>query len=511
VPASFERLPNLAAARLGAVALAVSDDFFAPVKRLLRDAPPRWREGAYTERGKWMDGWESRRRREPGHDWCVIQLGLAGRLHGVIVDTAHFRGNYPESCSLEACDQPRDATLERLEGPDCGWIEILPRTPLAGDTVHRFPIAAPWRFSHLRFHIHPDGGVARLRAFGEPVPEPGTLHEVDGLVDLAALAHGATVVAASDEFFGSRHAILMPGRSRGMFDGWETRRRRGPGRDWAVVRLAAEGVVRHAVVDTAYFKGNAPGQVALDVSGDPGAQDAGAVEGAPWRPLLAPTRVQPDQRHRFTRGLADAGAVRVARLALIPDGGVARLRLYGTLTERGRAELGMRWLDALAPAAAEAALRSCLGSAAWSGRVARARPFGGLDALLAATEREADALARADWLECFAAHPRIGARPADAPADAPSSRFSAEEQSAAQDADADVRRALAEGNRRYEERFGHVFLIAAAGRSAREILTELERRIARPAAEELVTALHEERRIAARRLRRLVTGTEGSA
>jgi allantoicase len=518
-PAAFERRVNLASARVGAVALGASDEFFAPMARLVRDAAPVWRADRYTDRGKWMDGWETRRRRTPGHDWCVIRLGLAGHIHGVVVDTSHFTGNFPESCSLEACDEPADTPLERLTDPGCPWIEILPRTPLAGDTRHRFAISSPWRFSHVRLSIHPDGGVARLRVHGEPVPEPGALRTVGGLVDLAALAHGAEVVAASDEFFGSRHHLILRGRSRGMADGWETRRRRGPGRDWAVLRLATEGVVRRAVVDTAFFKGNAPGRVTLDLAGDPAALEAGALEGPPWLGLLAAREVRPDARHVFRRELADAGAARVARLAIEPDGGVARLRLYGTPTAGGRAELGMRWLNALPPAAAAAVLRACVGSGRWVERIARARPFADPETLIAAAEGAAEGLGRQDWLECFALHPRIGGEaprpdgglPSAGGAGAREGRFSAEEQSASRETDSETRRALAEGNRRYEERFGHVFLIAAAGRGAREILAELERRSALPAAEEFANAVREERRIAARRLQRLVTGEEGSA
>ncbi len=508
LPAAFERLVNLASARIGAVALAANDDFFAPRQRLLRADEPRWRADAYTARGKWMDGWETRRRRTPGHDWCLIRLGLAGRIHGVVVDTRFFRGNFPAACSIEACDAPADAPLEWLESAPCAWEEILPQAPLAGDTRNRFALDVPWRFSHLRLRIYPDGGVARLRVHGEPLPEPGTLRETRGLVDLAALAHGAAVTAASDEFFGSRHHLVLPGASRGMADGWETRRRRGPGHDWALVKLAAEGVIEHAVVDTSHFKGNAPGQVAIEVAAEVAALDQASVTGAPWRALLPEVRVRAHRRHHFARRLLAAGPARAARLRILPDGGVARLRLFGTLTERGRAELGLRWLGALAPGPAAAALRACVGGERWAERVLAARPYADLAALLAAAESAAGALTREDWLACFATHPRIGESREAAQADARERSFSAAEQSAAHDADDRVSRALAAGNRRYEERFGHVFLIAAAGRGAREILAELERRSALSPGEEFENAVREERRIAARRLRRMVTGRE---
>jgi allantoicase len=109
------------------------------------------------------DGWETRRRRGPGHDWAIVKLGARGTLHRVEVDTSHFKGNAPGSCSIEGCDAPGGP----LAADSAGWREILPRTPLRPHTWHRFDqVAAAGPITHARLNIHPDGGVARLRLFG---------------------------------------------------------------------------------------------------------------------------------------------------------------------------------------------------------------------------------------------------------------------------------------------------------------------------------------------------------
>ena len=309
----FTELVDLASERLGGAAVAASDEFFAPKENLLKAAKPVFLEDEYTDRGKWMDGWETRRRREPGHDWCVVRLGRPGNIRGVNVDTAFFRGNFPESCSIEAA--------ESAEGP---WTEILARTPLSGDAENLFPIDSDRRYTHVKLHIYPDGGVARLRVYGRVVPDRERLAG-GGEIDLAALENGALVLAASDMFFGARHNLILPGPPRGMHDGWETRRRRGPGHDWAIVQFGVPGAIRRIEVDTTWFKGNAPGSCSLDVltGGDPLSADA------EWREVLPRTALSPDAVHQFERELREGPVATHARFNIYPDGGVARLRLFG--------------------------------------------------------------------------------------------------------------------------------------------------------------------------------------
>lgn len=338
----FIELVDLAAERLGGAVLAANDEFFAPKENLLKSGEPVWIEGKYTGVGKWMDGWESRRRRDPGHDWCLIRLGLPGVLRGVVVDTSHFRGNYPESCSLEACSVQGHPTPEELLDDRVTWTEVLPRITLQGNAKNPFPIERDaGRVTHLRFRIYPDGGVARLRVHGEAVPDWARLERFGAEVDLAGVENGGLVVAASDMFFGSRHNLIVPGPSLGMHDGWETRRRRGPGHDWAIVRLGRRGAVHRIEVDTSHFKGNAPGSCSIEgadledrAAGTLPEQLAQPGDGG-WREILPRTPLRPHTLHRFDE-VAAAGPFTHARLNIYPDGGVARLRLLG------RPEGGMR-------------------------------------------------------------------------------------------------------------------------------------------------------------------------
>lgn len=324
-----DRLPSLidlASARVGGRAVAANDEFFAPKRNLLSPRAPIVREGRYTDRGKWMDGWETRRRREPGHDWCIVRLGIAGVVRAVTVDTAHFRGNYPEACSLDALALPRGGAARSLAAHR-GWIEILPRAPLRGDAANKFPISHDSRVTHVRLNIHPDGGVARLHVWGEARPDWPRLARSRRPIDLAAVTHGGLPLAASDQFFSYPLNLLMPDAPGSMGDGWETRRRRGPGHDWVVLRLGHRGIPARVEIDTTHFKGNFPESASLEGCDAPGL-DPFAVPGddAGWRELLARTSLRADARHAFP---LDADAVTHVRLNIFPDGGVARLRLYG--------------------------------------------------------------------------------------------------------------------------------------------------------------------------------------
>jgi allantoicase len=324
--AAFVELVDLASERLGAASVAANDEFFAPKENLIKAAAPVWREGEYTERGKWMDGWETRRRRDLGpdaHDWCIVRLGGRGIVRGVDVHTAFFTGNYPESCAIDACDLVGLPAAEALM--QASWREMLPRTLLKGDAHNLLAIDHAPEATHLRLRIFPDGGVARLRVHGEVVADWERLRR-RGDVDLGAVEHGGTVVACSDMFYGSRHNLIMPGDAAHMGDGWETQRRRGPGHDWTIVRLGAEGTIRRVDVDTRHFKGNAPGACSLDAVQ---LAEGQALDRAEWRELLPRTPLRPHTRHAFEEELRGIGDVTHARLNIFPDGGIARLRLFG--------------------------------------------------------------------------------------------------------------------------------------------------------------------------------------
>ena len=320
----FARLwVDLAQPRLGAVAIQATDEFFAPKERIIDPAPAIFIPGKYDENGKWMDGWESRRRRGTGHDHCTICLGRPGVIKGVDIDTSHFTGNYPPAASLEACRSETD--------PDSStrWTEILPATNLGGNAHHFRTIADERIWTHVRLHIYPDGGVARLRVYGQ-VHRDWSGKEKDQLADLGALGNGGRAIACNDSHYGSPQNLLAPGRGLNMGDGWETRRRREPGNDWAIIALGHRGRIRRIEVDTAHFKGNYPDRCSIQAADVEGGTEESLVTQAMFWPLLLPEqKLEMDRIHAFEAEVADLGAVTHLRFNIIPDGGVSRLRLWG--------------------------------------------------------------------------------------------------------------------------------------------------------------------------------------
>jgi allantoicase len=316
---AFVDLVDLASERVGGAAVATNDEFFAPKEGLIKPAKAEWREGVYTERGKWMDGWETRRLRGPradDFDWCILRLGVPGVVRGVDVDTSFFTGNFPEACAIDASDLAGLPTVEALAA--AAWRPLLTRTALKGDSHNLIAVGDAPMATHLRLRIFPDGGVARLRVYGDAVVDWNRLRR-RGDVDLAAAAHGGLVVSCSDMFYGSRHNLIMPGDATHMGDGWETKRRRGPGHEWTIVRLGTAGTVRRIEVDTRHFKGNAPGACSLEGSRD--------LE--QWTELLAETPLQAHAQHAFEDDVRAIGDVTHVRFNIFPDGGVGRLRLFG--------------------------------------------------------------------------------------------------------------------------------------------------------------------------------------
>ena len=324
----FTELIDLASEKLGGAVLIANDEFFAPKENLLKPSAPIFIEGKYTDLGKWMDGWETRRRRTPGHDWCIIRLGLPGLIRGIIVDTTHFRGNYPEQCSLEACTLDGQPTVEQITCEETQWTAILPVSELVGNSSNPFEVDTVDHFTHLRFKIYPDGGVARLRVYGEAVPDWDRLERSGSEIDLAAIENGGLVLSCSDMFFGHKHNLIMPGRAVNMSDGWETKRRRGPGHDWITIKLGKPGRIRVVEVDTSYFKGNFPDSCSLEACKTNGHILPEDIE---WKPLLPQTKLQAHTRHLFEDEVLDVGTISHVRFNIYPDGGVSRLRLFGRL------------------------------------------------------------------------------------------------------------------------------------------------------------------------------------
>ncbi|WP_371619312.1 allantoicase [Streptomyces sp. NBC_00454] len=342
----FSHLTDLADRRLGAGVVAANDEFFGERENLLLRTPAVFDVHAYDNKGKTMDGWETRRRRGAGadepfpadhdHDWALIRLGAPGVVRGIVVDTAHFRGNYPQQVSVQAAAFEGTPSTAELLAREEAWVEIVPRTPVRGHAANGITVDSERRWTHLRVNQHPDGGIARLRVHGEVLPDPAWLALL-GTVDVACVVNGGVVEDASDGFYSSPGNTIMPGLSQKQDDGWETRRRRDKGNDWIAYRLAGQCEIRAVEVDTANLKGNAAGWVSLSVKNVEDGADGADGE---WREVLPRTRLEPDSPHRLP--LAAPILATHARLDVYPDGGLARLRLHGGLTDAGAAALTAR-------------------------------------------------------------------------------------------------------------------------------------------------------------------------
>lgn len=319
---------NLASPRLGANIIEVSDDFFGAAERMLADAPPIFFPDRYDEHGKWMDGWESRRRRQGGHDHCIVQLGAKGVLSGFELNTRFFTGNHPPYASIEG------ALVDGLPDENTEWTEIVAESDLAADSANLFPVNDERAYNVLRLNILPDGGVARFRVWGTPVCE-WKRQDPAGHHELSAIVNAGRVVGYSDAHYGDPWIILTPGRGQNMGDGWETRRRRGPGNDWIVIALGAAGHARKIEIDTAHFKGNYPDRCSIQATHMPGATDAEITAASEdWPELMGEQKLQMDHIHDFEgAALSDMGPITHIRLNIFPDGGVSRVRVFGPLAQ----------------------------------------------------------------------------------------------------------------------------------------------------------------------------------
>jgi len=501
----FSHLVDLASERLGGRVLEANDDFFAPKENLLKSSKPMFIEGKYTDRGKWMDGWETRRRRTSGFDWCTIRLGLPGVIRGVVVDTSYFKGNFPSHFSLEACDlgsAPYSAEKRRLNSSGTTWTEVIPKTPLEGDSRSSFAADRLARFTHLRFKIYPDGGVARLCVHGEVVSDPKRVAREED--DLAAVGSGGRIVASSDEFFSEPLNLLMPGRGKDMSDGWETRRRRGPGHDWVIIKLGVPGIVQRIEVDTAHFKGNFPESCSLDGTyAEVKRSEEFDLDSAGWKELLPRSLLRANRRHFFGK-LTDIEKVSHVRFNIYPDGGVSRLRVFGRAVRLEDDYKGLEQINRLPIEKARKILLDCCGSKVWVDQMLAQRPFADKEALFVDSERIWSHLDKKEWLRAIKDHPPIGRNQAKSRQSKTGQQWSAHEQSAARKASLETLAVLAAANQAYEAAFGYVFLMCATGKSADEILVSLQQRLFNEPGVELGIAAEEMKKITRLRLEKLL-------
>ncbi|XP_028652741.1 allantoicase [Erpetoichthys calabaricus] len=370
---SFSQLNNLACETNGAKVIFSTDDFFAPASNLLKREPVEFKTDAFTEFGKWMDGWETRRKRIPGHDWCIIQLGVPGVIRGFDVDTSFFTGNYAPHISIQAVCLQQDVIKELpLRGDKMGtaaseeeyqcikkmcsesWVELVPFSkvkPGYTDSCHNyFPVSCTQRWTHIRLNIYPDGGIARLKVYGIGQRDWSEVTPTQK-VDLVALINGGVCIGFSDAHFGHPRNMIGAGTAINMGDGWETARRldrpsvltvdengilQVPGSEWAVFKLGHIGVITEIQIDTTHFKGNFPDSCKIDACSMTSEEEMTTKWESDvvtdWKPLLVTQKLKPHHQHFFTgSSIQLTEAVTHVKITMAPDGGISRMRLWGYL------------------------------------------------------------------------------------------------------------------------------------------------------------------------------------
>ncbi len=326
---AFTALTDLAAERLGGKVLYSTDDFFAEKENLILPTRGIFITDKYTDRGKWMDGWESRRKRTPGHDWAVIQLGVSGKITGFDIDTNFFLGNHPPHASIEAVNLPDGYKVSDWDS--VAWKEILPKSHLDAGSQNFYECESNEIFTHMRLHIYPDGGVARFRVYGEVFKNWDAVSTND-TIDLAAAINGGQAIACNDMFFSAMSNLIMPNRGANMGDGWETKRNRTPNnRDWVILKLAHKGTVEKIIVDTCHFKGNYPDSCSIEFCTSD--NDDAVIKNGDWQTLLPQQKLSADNEHEFVKEINTHSGITHVRLNIFPDGGISRLRLFGKISK----------------------------------------------------------------------------------------------------------------------------------------------------------------------------------
>nr|XP_014350413.1 PREDICTED: probable allantoicase isoform X2 [Latimeria chalumnae] len=329
---SFTQLNDLASETAGGTVIFATDDWFAPAENLLKREEPDFKAEAFTEFGKWMDGWETRRKRIPEENTLI-----------------HFRG---DRIGTAASEEELEA-VKKLKSDS--WTILVPMTELKPgyiDCSHNyFSVNSQQRWTHIRLNVYPDGGIARLKVYGVGQRDWSRV-SLNEAVDLAAIINGGVCVGFSDAHFGHPRNILGLGRGKNMGDGWETARHldRPPilkadekgvlmvsGCEWAVFRLAHPGVITHIEIDTNHFKGNFPDSCKIDVLALSSQEEKqGKIEkwndnqSLKWKTLLPINKLKAHQRHFFSsNSIETTEVVTHVRLTIAPDGGISRMRLWG--------------------------------------------------------------------------------------------------------------------------------------------------------------------------------------
>jgi allantoicase len=327
---------DLASRALGGSVVAASDESFGVKERLIEPAEPAFVPGTYDDRGEVVDGWETRRHADG--DWAIVRLGVGGRLRTIDVDTRFFSGNQPTGCRVDACvlDTVADPTADSVQ-----WTTIVDTVALKPDSHNVFAVDDPRRYTHVRLQLESDGGVARLRAYGDVIPDPVLWDGVT--VEVSGIEQGGRVEWSSDSFYSEACVLIAADRPHNMGDGWETRRRRDIGpetHDAVMISFAVPADLQRVEIDTSRFVFNASSEVAvLGSRARPCGEHGWAL--VPFDVVVLPrTRIAPDARQVFVVDAADINALRVQAY---PDGGIARVRVFGRPTQQGIALLHSIW------------------------------------------------------------------------------------------------------------------------------------------------------------------------
>jgi allantoicase len=321
----LDGLIDLAQSRLGTKVVYKTDEFFAPAKRIINPWPPIFKEGVFDKHGKWMDGWETRRKRNKGYDYLILKLGKPGKIHKIDIDTSYFNGNQPSKISLEAC-----FTSAKIPNKNSNWIKILNKKFTKPNSHHFFTIKNKSTFTHVKLNIYPDGGVARLRIYGTMEIKKKFKKKI---INLTSVLSGAVPIACNNEHFGRAENILAPGVGKNMGDGWETRRSRGKNSDWLILKCATHGKVSKIQIDTHHFKGNYPDKCSIQAAflNSKISSNAIIINSKKWEHLLNKVKLGPHKKHNFKNQLMKNKKINYIKINIFPDGGISRIRVFGSI------------------------------------------------------------------------------------------------------------------------------------------------------------------------------------
>jgi len=321
------KMINLADPRIGSKVIFKTDEFFAPAHRILKTDNPIFKEGLFDNHGKWMDGWETRRRRSKGNDYLILKLGKPGKIFNVDIDTTHFNGNQPTYASVDGCfskNKPNKNTK---------WFKVFSKKKLGPNKNHNFASKNRSIFNYIRLNIFPDGGVARIRLYGKINMEKINLNKKN--INLTSVLNGASIIGCNNEHFGRAENIIAPGKAKNMGDGWETRRSRGKNFDWLIIKFGKSGLIKKLEIDTHHFKGNYPDTCSI--------QTANIVKNVSnnfivrnskkWKYILNKSKLSANKKHVFKKFLLSRNKENLLRINIYPDGGISRIRAFGNFVK----------------------------------------------------------------------------------------------------------------------------------------------------------------------------------